>query len=529
MIKLLLKKQLYEINQSFFLNRKTGTIRSKKAVIGVICGFSVLILFMAAMFALLAAVLIKAYAAMDLVWFYFTVTGTLAVMLGVFGSVFNTYSGLYKSKDNDLLLSLPITVNAIMCSRLLSVFAMSFFYSGIVTLPTVIVYYIYGAPSFSGVLFSLLLVFVIAFLVTDLSCALGYLVAKISVKVKNKTSISVIVFILFVVAYLYFCSKSSDLITDLIANGEAIASNIKIYAIPFYAMGKTGSGDYLCAFIFTASVAVITVAVYLIMKGSFYKIVSSSEKSKTNFKVKKIKIKSIKKALLHRELKKFFSSITYMLNSGVGILLMPILGVYSFVRRETLVGVFEQIPELYSVLPVLCFAIVAVTSVMCNISAPSISLEGKNLWIIRSLPARTKDVLFAKVKAHLLLTLPCVLFLSVLLCVSCGISVWLSIITVFACTCFTLLHAEAGVMLNLKFPVLNYTNETYAVKQGVSVFVSLFGGWVLGISLGVGGYFLCSVLPTVAVMSIIAAIMSASAILLYRLIGTKGVKMFENL
>ena len=34
--------------------------------------------------------------------------GLLAVFLGAFGSVFNTYSGLYLAKDNDLLLSMPM-------------------------------------------------------------------------------------------------------------------------------------------------------------------------------------------------------------------------------------------------------------------------------------------------------------------------------------------------------------------------------------------------------------------------------------
>ena len=34
----------------------------------------------------------------------------LAIVLGAFGSVFNTYSSLYLAKDNDLLLSMPIPV-----------------------------------------------------------------------------------------------------------------------------------------------------------------------------------------------------------------------------------------------------------------------------------------------------------------------------------------------------------------------------------------------------------------------------------
>ena len=48
--------------------------------------------------------------------------GLIAVFLGAFGSVFSTYSSLYLSKDNDLLLSLPIPVRCVMASRLLGVY-----------------------------------------------------------------------------------------------------------------------------------------------------------------------------------------------------------------------------------------------------------------------------------------------------------------------------------------------------------------------------------------------------------------------
>ena len=38
-------------------------------------------------------------------WLYFAIMSLMAVFLGAFGSVFNTYAGLYAAKDNDLLLS----------------------------------------------------------------------------------------------------------------------------------------------------------------------------------------------------------------------------------------------------------------------------------------------------------------------------------------------------------------------------------------------------------------------------------------
>ena len=75
-------------------------------------------------------------------WLYFTIMAMVAIVLGAFGSVFNTYSSLYLAKDNDLLLSMPIPVRTILLSRLLSVYLMGLLYSGVVLLPAMIVYWV---------------------------------------------------------------------------------------------------------------------------------------------------------------------------------------------------------------------------------------------------------------------------------------------------------------------------------------------------------------------------------------------------
>lgn len=99
--------------------------------------------------------------------------GLLAVFLGVFGSVFNTYASLYLAKDNDLLLSMPIPVYVLLASRLLGVYLMGLLYSGIVILPAVIVYWAVAGVTLANVLGGVLLTALISVFVMTLSCALG--------------------------------------------------------------------------------------------------------------------------------------------------------------------------------------------------------------------------------------------------------------------------------------------------------------------------------------------------------------------
>ena len=193
MLKLLLKKQLTEIFRNYFYDPKKNRARSKAGIIGYILLFVIIMVGMlGGMFTYLSLAICGALTAAGMDWLYFALMGLLAVLLGVFGSVFNTYSCLYLSKDNDLLLSMPIPVNVIMASRLLTVYLMGLMYSLVVILPAVIVYWVTVSVS-AGVIFGcLLLMLLISVFVLTLSCALGWVVAKISLKLKNKSFITVV-------------------------------------------------------------------------------------------------------------------------------------------------------------------------------------------------------------------------------------------------------------------------------------------------------------------------------------------------
>ena len=122
MLSVLLKKQMTEIFRGYFYDAKKNKSRSKAgtaAYLNLCVGKMVGLL--GGMFTYLSLAICTALTAAGMDWLYFALMGLLAILLGVFGSVFNTYSCLYLSKDNDLLLSMPIPVNVIMVSRLLTV------------------------------------------------------------------------------------------------------------------------------------------------------------------------------------------------------------------------------------------------------------------------------------------------------------------------------------------------------------------------------------------------------------------------
>ena len=198
MLKLLLKKQLFEIFSPYFYDAKKNKVRSKVSTAMFFALFALLIVgLLGGIFTFLAIGLCRPLASANLSWLYFALMGGIAILLGAFGSVFNTYAGLYLPKDNDLLLSMPIPVSALVAARLFSVYLMGLMYSAVVILPAVIVYLATTGITLLSVFGGLILTLLISVFVLTLSCALGWVVAKISQKLRHKSVIVVLASLAF--------------------------------------------------------------------------------------------------------------------------------------------------------------------------------------------------------------------------------------------------------------------------------------------------------------------------------------------
>ena len=228
MLKVLVKKQLAEVFKGYFYDAKKNRMRSKKAIVGWFIFFiAIMVGLLGGIFTFLAIGMCSGLTQAGVGWLYFLIMGSIGVLLGAFGSVFNSYTGLYLSKDNDLLLSLPIPVRTIIGARLVNVWLMGAMYSVVVLLPAVIVYWIVAGPTPARVICGILLFLIITVFVMILSCILGWVVAKISLRLKHKSITTVLFSLLFVGGY-YFCYfKASNLVRDIVQNAETYGSKIR--------------------------------------------------------------------------------------------------------------------------------------------------------------------------------------------------------------------------------------------------------------------------------------------------------------
>lgn len=531
MTKALFRKQMMEVFSWLFQDKKSGKNRTKGGVIGFAVLYLLLFGFLGSIFYVAANMLCAPLYEIGFGWLYFALMGLIAVALGVFGSVFNTYASLYQAKDNDLLLSLPVPPSKILSARLSGVFMMGLMYELIVMIPTLIVFFLKAKVTVAGGVFALLSPFILSVFVLALSCILGFAVAAVSSKLKRKNIITVILSLAFLAVYYYVYSQAYTVLQSILANPQKIANGVKNVLYPFYCMGRGTDGDFLSMLIFTGIMAAMFLLVYLVLARSFLHLATANRGSaKAKYKEKQIKAANADTALLRKELRRFLGSPTYMLNCGLGIVFMLVGVVALLIKgaalREMLYGMFEGYLHL---IPLFCAAAVCAITAMCDMTAPSVSLEGKNLWLAQVLPIQPFQPLKAKLKLHLYLTLPPAVLLTLSVEWVFRLQWGECLLLLVTVAAFVLFMALAGLFFNLKMPNLTWTNEIVPVKQSMSVMLALFGGWVVVLAFGLLYYALRNLLTPMAFLAVSTVLLFVLSAALYRYIKTKGAKIFETL
>ena len=531
MTKALLKKQLLEVFSWLYRDRKTGKNRSK----GGIALYAVLYLLLfgtlAGMFFSAAMMLCAPLAQAGLTWVYFALLGLISLALGAFGSVFNTYSSLYLAKDNDLLLSMPIPKRSILLARLSGVYAMGLLYELLVMLPTLLVYYIAGSPSPLSVVLSLLLPGLLSVVVLTLSCVLGWVVALIGSRLRRKNLVVVLLSLSFIAGYYYIYAQAYSMLESILANPEAFAGSIRTALYPVYLMGMGAQGSIPALLGFAAIVLALFFAVYLLLSRSFLRLASGGKAAERVPVRKKVELRagSVGDALLRKELRRFLGSSIYMLNCGLGVVFMPVAAVALLIKAGDLQALLAEIPEAQALLPLLAAAGVCLLISMVDLTSASVSLEGKTLWQVQSLPVTGWQVLRAKLQLHLLLTLPPALLLCVCAAVALQLAPVEAALVALTAAAFSLFSALGGLALNIRLPMLNWTNEVVPVKQGASVVLALFGAWAVVVALAALYAALNRLLSPVLFLLLTCTLLLLGTLALYFWVKRSGARRFAAL
>ena len=325
--------------------------------------------------------------------------------------------------------------------------------------------------------------------------------------------------------------NANKLLSKILANSGEYSAKIKGAAYPLYSIGRAATGDGLqLAFVATGTL-IISLAVWLVLERTFIGIVTTKAgHTKRKNIIKAAKAQSQDAALLQKEFKRLAASAVYMLNCSLGTLIMIAMAVVCLVKGQYVVDMITKTPGLPDGVLIIgaCIAVCAAAS-MNDLTAPSISLEGKNLWIVRSLPVTSWQILRAKLRMHVILTLIPALILDIVMLVFVTPSLVDGVMMLLIPCLYVCLTAYIGLAVNLKMPKLDWTSEASVVKQSMGVLVALLSNFVYIIVLVVGYLLFGGFTGATMYLAISTALTAAAAVLFRIWLKRRGVQVFEAL
>lgn len=470
------------------------------------------------------------FSAMGFGWVYFAFYAVFSFALMIMGSAAVAKTQIFDAKDNDLLLSMPIKPSDIIVSRVMMLVLINLIYFMVVLIPAGLAWTLGVGFSVIGILAFILLSAALLLLSTAFGVFLGWVIALVSRKSRNKTAISVLFNLLFLGAYFYVYASAQQYITYVIANGNEIAGKLKAI-LPLYWFGSAISDGNILGLILALLICLIPFAVvFVILEKTFNKIIADSSAT-VRIKERKAKFDAVspKKALMRHELNRLMSSSPYLINSGMGVIMAIIAAVACIVKgKDLMTQIMASGSGDISGIAALVLLIVAAFLIgMVYFTSASISIEGKNLWILRSLPVSTRDILDTKLKLHI----RAVLIPAVLLWIAINYCIYIDAVFVVysfvMIALYVVLTANIGLIENIKHPVLDWQDEVIAVKNGASVMFTVFINMFLT-TLPIALCFI-SAIPLWARLAIWLAVIAVLTAVTTIWIHTRGVKRFENL
>lgn len=511
-----------------------GRKKKKKQSAGTIVLFAILYLYLAVvicgMMGFLFYSLAQPYHMLELDWLYFAMAGTMALGLAVIGSVFTTQSQLYDAKDNDLLLAMPIPAGKILLSRMIPLLALNLLFAGMVMLPAMVVWAIFIRFSVLELLLQLVCLAAVTLLAQAIACLLGWLLHLLLSKV-NKSVASMLYMVAFLAIYFSIYSQAGDILNAMAINGASIAGTLQTWVWPLYAMGLGCAGGIWYFLAFLAICAAGFGLVYWLLSVTFLRSATTRRGGKRRrLDMTQTKAANAGSAIVGKELRRFLGSPVYLTNMGLGLVFVVVLAAAGVIFRNTLLA---QLSEFDAELKpwfslIICAMLAFVTSMIC-ISTPSVSLEGKNLWILKSMPVAPKEILLSKLKFHCLMATPLTFLAGLVLSIAYGCGPVEVILTAMVPALLTVVNGLLGLICDLKWARLDWISEAYPCKQSVSVLVVMFSLMGVPIVLGILYIFIAPFISAAVFLALIALLLGGICAGAYKALTTWGVKKWEAL
>ncbi len=443
-----------------------------------------------------------------------------SLLILAFG-IFTAGSRIFGKAGYDILASLPVKPGSIVVSRFLSLYAEDLVLTLVILLPGLATYGICWQPGLGVYLVTLLGAVFLPAIPLVISTLFGTAIFAVTSRMKHKNLMQTVLTVAFVVVILigsFSVNGTEDagefdpeILTDLAKTvGDLIG---KVYPPALWLGNAMADGDLVGLALLAGVSAAVFVLTVLLVSRNFHRILGRlrSVTTRQDYKIGAMESRSLLKALYVREVKRYFSSSIYVTNTIVGPVLAVVMSVGLWVSGTDALETVVPGVDIVGLLP---FVLPAVMCMMTTTSV-SVSMEGRQFWVIKALPIPTRALLDSKLLLNLTLLLPAYILAVTALALAAKPGLlelfWLTAIPA-AMAVFCLVF---GITVNLKFHSFDWEKEETVVKQSLSAALGGFAGPLVAVAGGAAVFFAPDALADV-VKALLLVLLLGAAVLLYR-------------
>ncbi len=453
------------------------------------------------------------------------INSTLLTFMGLSWS-----SGLlFGFHDYDLLMSLPLKKEQITAAKLASFFVLEYLYSLPLVLPVVVIYAFFAHPPVLSYVWMFIGFFGLPVLPAILAIAGGSLINVLTAGKKYESlwrGLSSILLALAFAGFSMFRSSSMDAAQNMMSKMSSARYLFPVSWLYSKAI-VLGNGLYILMEMVATFGLLALILHYL--SGLVLHIAAKGNQGYhvQNFRLKQGKENSVLSALVKRERKMMLGDINGLFNIGFGAVLLIGAGIYTILFPEKSPA-FQIAEHMQNPALAAQQAIFIASMLIMTVNQPcvSISREGKNLWILRSLPISEEMIFISKILCPLeILIVPCIPVIGIALW-RIGAPIWMIILGMIYLLASWIMTALLGLIANLLFPKLDWDRSIIVYKRSLSAFIGMGSGFLLGgVIIALGMTYKASAVFLPIMLGIVCLI----SLILFWILRYWGVHRFRNL
>lgn len=427
----------------------------------------------------------------------------------------NIISTLYLSKDNELLMVLPVTFNQLFVSKILILYVTDLIHSLMYMLPILTTLGILGNLGIGYYVMMCLLIPILPILPISFASLVSIPIIFILKFFKRHITLSILTLLIMVasvfVVYMNIVGKISGAFNLMEKQMEtSILINAKIFSIGAGVWGYLQLAESLLSFkyiyyplLFLIVSFVIMCVCFLLIKPFYYKVstINMENTSVVKNKYKKFKKRKPFGELLLNETRAVLRSPGYIFQFFLFPLFMPLI-VFTYDKLLISIAVNQAGQNMIFGSHILVLCIIALMS--NTISSIAISKEGGTFYIAKTTPINFYVQVTAKVVFNLIFTVSAILITTILSLIATSLQWWVVVLSGIIAIILSVGHICQSFDFDLQNPVLDWYDNSEISTIGKNTTKSIIYALVLSALmcilvtlLGTLGIYMCLIFSVV--------------------------------